>query len=307
LPPFAPANHADPNWVSAGFPQLHGIAAKAKPSLTTTGINQGFSMCQSCHGLDFNGGVVGVSCFTCHNPPMHVPHPFDPTVATTNWFNITGTDVTHTNTDPTNAPTCALCHTQGANLRTPLLTSYASGQPGCFNSTLCHGGITADHGFPYPGSVHGPVAIPPFSDCLSCHLNTPDNIGNYPVARGTPPNCRGCHVKASPENGCGGCHGIDDPNALVSGRPNGSTFPDIQGGHFIVDHTFFACTDCHGANSGDTFTTHGPSGGVAHGDANVVIDFSGSAPSTVFTRFGNGHGTCSNVDCHVPGAPTRTW
>jgi hypothetical protein len=59
VPTFAPANHADPNWVDLGL--LHGAAAKAKPSLTITGINQGFSMCQSCHGLDFNGGVVGVS------------------------------------------------------------------------------------------------------------------------------------------------------------------------------------------------------------------------------------------------------
>ncbi len=58
------------------------------------------------------------------------------------WFDATGTDVTHTNTDPANAAVCALCHTHGRNLRIPILTHYATGTPGCFNSTLCHGNVS---------------------------------------------------------------------------------------------------------------------------------------------------------------------
>jgi hypothetical protein len=287
LPPFAPANHADPNWVDTGL--QHGAAAKARPSLTNTAINQGFKMCQSCHGADFKGGVAKQSCFQCHLPPVKVPHPEAP------WLDTTGTDVTHTNTNQLNAAVCALCHTRGKNLTTPILTNYASGTPGCFNSTLCHGNISAAHDFPYPGSVHRSDASPPFTDCLVCHTNSG---GVYPVSAGTPPDCRGCHKKASPDNGCGSCHG---PLA-GDGRPNGTAFPDVAGAHNEGDHPTFACTDCHG-NAGSGQATHGPSNRTAHHDANVVIDFS---VDTNFTRTGNGHGTCTST-CHDDSSEVRTW
>jgi hypothetical protein len=297
LAPFAPASHANDNWYNPAITlQLHGAAAKARPSLTNAGINQGFSMCQSCHGEDFAGGVVKVSCFTCHLPPVKVPHPEAP------WLNTTGTDVTHTNTDPANAAICALCHTHGANLRTPIISTYATGTPGCFNSTLCHGAVAGGHHFPYPGSEHGPIADaqgPPYSNCLVCHSNSATNVGQYPVAAGTPPDCRGCHTKASPENGCGACHGTD----ANGGRPNGTAFPDVQGGHFAGDHLSFNCSDCHGNNAGDGFPTHGPSNRTAHNDANVILDFSAT---TNFTRFGNGHGTCTS-ECHDEAGEDRNW
>jgi len=266
-------------------PAQHGAAAKAKPGSMT-----GFSSCQGCHGADFGGGFTGVSCFGCHKPGpplVKVPHAESP------WFDITQTDVTHTNTDPQNAPVCANCHRR------------APGTPGCFNNTLCHGNIT--HDFPYYGSVHGPVADPlgpSFSICLVCHNNSPDKIGVYPVPPGTPPNCRGCHTKASPENGCGACHGTD----AGGGRPNGSSFPDVTGSHFVADpsgHQTFDCTWCHGINSGDGFPTHGPSNRTAHNDDYVVIQFTGDATGTVYTRSGlkDGHGSCSNVPCHE----NRNW
>jgi hypothetical protein len=245
----------------------------------------GFARCQSCHGADFEGGFTGVSCFGCHKPGpplVKVPHAEAP------WFDPTGADVTHTNTNPQNAPVCYNCH------------ASAPGTPGCFNNTMCHGGVGAGHTFPYPGSVHGPVADPlgpTFTQCLACHTNNPANAGVYPVAAGTPPDCRGCHVKASPENGCGACHGTD----ANGGRPTGTTFPDVQGGHFAGDHLSFNCTDCHGNNAGDGFATHGPSNRTAHGDANVVLD---SFVEAGYTRSGNGHGTCNNVGCHTE---TRNW
>jgi hypothetical protein len=285
LPPFGahPAGWADP--------AAHGAAAKLKPSLTNTGVNQGFSMCQSCHGADFKGGVAGVSCLkNCHTDPA-TPHAFPPWV-------IPDTPYTHTNTDPANAAVCALCHTHGRNLSTPILTHYATGTPGCFNSTLCHGNVSAvaPHAFPYPGSVHSLVAVAPFTDCLACHT---DSGGVYPVAAG-PPDCRGCHTKASPgNNGCGSCHG---PIA-GDGRPNGTAFPDVAGAHNAGDHPLFACTDCHGNAAGSGQPTHGPSNGTAHNDANVLNNFS---VNTNFTRTGNGHGTCTS-DCHDAPSEVRTW
>jgi hypothetical protein len=288
--PFTPANHGDPNWYNPAIVfQLHGAAAKARPSLTNTGINQGFSMCQSCHGADFKGGVTNpkTTCFDCH---VNAPHPDAP------WFDATGTDVTHTNTDPANAAVCALCHTHGRNLSIPILTHYATGTPGCFNSTLCHGNVSP-HAFPYPGSVHSLVAVAPFTDCLVCHT---DSGGVYPVPASTPPDCRGCHKKASPGvNGCGSCHG---PLA-GDGRPNGTAFPDVAGAHNAGDHPLFACTDCHGNAAGSGQPTHGPSNGTAHHDVNVVISFS---VNTHFTRTGNGHGTCTS-DCHDAPSEVRTW
>jgi hypothetical protein len=287
--PFAPANHADTNWVDTG--QLHGAAAKARPSLTNTGINQGFKMCQSCHGADFKGGVAGVSCLNnCHTDPA-TPHAFPPWV-------IPDTPYTHTNTDPANAAVCAECHTHGKNLSTPILTHYATGTPGCFNSTLCHGDVSPPHAFPYPGSVHSLFAVAPFTDCLVCHTNSG---GVYPVAAG-PPDCRGCHKKASPGvNACGSCHG---PLA-GDGRPNGTAFPDVEGHHNVPEHVL-DCSTCHGAAAGSGQTTHGPSNGTAHHDANVIIDFSIGAPGVHFIRTGNGHGTCTSP-CHDAKNEVRPW
>jgi len=270
LPPF-PA-HPD-GWDDS---TVHGAAAKLKPSLTPDGINQGFSMCQSCHGADFKGGVAKVTCLStgiCHT--SNSPHPAAP------WLSDSG--VTHTDTHPANAAVCARCHRKN------------TGEPGCFNNTLCHGNISAPHAFPYPGSVHSSDASPSFTDCLVCHTNSG---GVYPVPAGTPPDCRGCHKKASPGNGCGSCHG---PLA-GDGRPNGTAFPDVAGAHNEGDHPSFACTDCHGS-AGSGQTSHGPSNRTAHHDANVVIEFS---VDTNFTRTGNGHGTCTST-CHDESTEVRSW
>jgi hypothetical protein len=272
-----PINPHPAGWSA---PAQHGAAAKGQPGTMT-----GFARCQACHGSDFEGGFTGVSCFGCHKPGpplVKVPHAEAP------WFNLTGTDVTHTNTDQANAAVCANCH------RNP----NTNGTPGCFNNTLCHGVVGAAHTFPYSGSVHGPVADPlgpTFTACLACHTNNPANAGAYPVAAGTPPDCRGCHIKGSPENGCGSCHGTD----ANGGRPDGTTFPDVAGRHNIGDHQF-GCDNCHGT-AGSGQTTHGPSNRNAHGDANVVL-----VPfvEAGYTRSGNGHGTCNDVGCH---SSTRTW
>ncbi len=120
----------DPAGHPAGWrdPALHGADAKSQP-----GAESGFTSCQSCHGADFNGGLTGVSCFTagratgpCHvtnGIPVGAPHSPIP------WRTYPAP--THTDTvddaDGLNAAVCALCHTQGANLRTPIITTYNTG------------------------------------------------------------------------------------------------------------------------------------------------------------------------------------
>ena len=110
----------DNTWVAAiGDPQPHGNDAKAAATTSS-----GFLYCQSCHGSGsgfnaFAGGLSEVSCYTCHNPPLPVPHP-----PGSQWETSGG--YTHRNTDPSNAAVCAYCH------------QSSPGTPGCFNSTLCH-------------------------------------------------------------------------------------------------------------------------------------------------------------------------
>ncbi len=95
-------------------------------------------------------------------------------------------------------------------------------------------GRSVPHAFPNPGSVHATAAgTAPFSGCVTSAvaIRTASPTGVYPVAAGTPPDCRACHIKLAPGNSCGSCHGIASTNALTAGRPNGSSFPDVAGRH----------------------------------------------------------------------------
>lgn len=106
----------------AGFsdPNAHGAVAKSQ-----TG---GFTSCQECHGVDFAGGVSGVSCFyNCHG--VNAPHPRAP------W--------NHGDTNANNAAVCAECHANGLNspVQPSPSVSVLSSAPGCFNNTLCHASV----------------------------------------------------------------------------------------------------------------------------------------------------------------------
>jgi len=108
-------------------PIAHGVHAKA----AAVGVN-GMAFCTNCHGADYRGaGVSQKDCLRCHTTAPHPPKP---------WF---GTPSTHSNTDTSNAPACAVCHTGGANLsaagRANLPATAIIGSSGCFNNTLCHG------------------------------------------------------------------------------------------------------------------------------------------------------------------------
>ncbi len=265
----------------------------------TGGVNPGYNeatrQCTNtyCHGATLVGGanksprwneaayLAAAGCGTCHGfPPANAAH-----------------------TGFTPGTACRVCH--------PHVNATNTG----FSEPLKHiNGIidvaagAAAHAFPYTGAVHSTAAgAAPFSGCVTavCHTNG-SVVGLYPVAAGSPPDCRGCHTKAGPGNSCGSCHGIASSSALTAGRPNGTAFPNIAGRH-ASPHSSFACSLCHGAN-GTGNANHGPSNRTAHGDANVIVQFTGEAAAMAFTRNvpGNGRGTCSG-NCHGQNHQGLNW
>jgi predicted CxxxxCH...CXXCH cytochrome family protein len=204
--PFSPDTGHVAGWAIA---DAHGTPAKTQ--------SNGFASCQTCHGVDFSGGIVNTSCFTCHG--VNAPHPSAP------WR---GAATTHTNTSPGNASVCALCHANGANSSVqPSPPALAGTAPGCFNNTLCHatpghpaGWNAADqHGASAKSQVNG------FSSCEACH--------------GT--NFSGGTALTS----CFTCHGVNAPHSPAPWRGGVRTHTNTNTGNASV------CALCHtnGANS----------------------------------------------------------
>jgi len=182
-----------PQGHPAGFrlPENHGSRAKA----AVGGVN-GMAFCKNCHGSDYRGaGSSQKDCIGCHqltgtSPTTLAPHSPQP------WRDGA---TTHTSTDQSNAAACAQCHTAGANLRAQFrLASYASGAPGCFNNTLCHGAVghanearqpwadPANHGAAAKGD---PAKGDGLALCKSCH-------GQDLAGSGAAVSCFSCHATA---------------------------------------------------------------------------------------------------------------
>ncbi|HZV82594.1 MAG TPA: CxxxxCH/CxxCH domain-containing protein, partial [Geobacteraceae bacterium] len=222
----------------------------------------------------FLTGVASNDCAMCHGYPPATP--------------------VHAGMTPTD---CTFCH--------PHVNADGTG----FSDAAKHVNGTIDfsgtpHSFPYPGSAHNSNAgTSPFTSCITsgCHVQG-TAASPYPVASGTPPDCRSCHGKAAPigdPNRCDSCHGT----STNGGLPTGAAFPDIAGRHGT--HSSMVCSDCHGtAGHGDP--THGDSNRTAHGDADVNVPFPAANAGFSFTRNGNGGGTC-NGTCHGQSHSNESW
>ena len=252
------------NWGNAS---VHAPHAKAM----VTGTD-GFPSCQKCHGQLFDGGAAKVSCYTCHGVSApHAPKPWR------------GGTYTHTNTDPSNAVACALCHTAGVNLTPSLkLPSYATGAPGCFNSTLCHGAVGHPTGWS-AGNQHGSAAIAapsgttglsycttchidyrtgPGTSCFQCHTTAPHPATPWRGAtasgtthtkadQGNAPQCARCHLnnqrlttpRTVPPGATPGCFN----NTMCHGAITGHAFPYPGATHNTAAGVspFTACIGCH--------------------------------------------------------------
>ncbi|HZW36110.1 MAG TPA: CxxxxCH/CxxCH domain-containing protein [Candidatus Deferrimicrobiaceae bacterium] len=301
-----PAPHPVGNaWVTtppAGQP--HGGGTKAVASSTT-----GFPSCQVCHGtgIDFAGGVSGVSCYTCHG--VSAPHSAGP------WRASAGSTYTHTTTAETgNAAVCAFCHFPGSlnnPANHPAAPAPAGTVPGCFNNTLCHGEIPVPnpvpHPAPYNDNTHYHVAAGTFATaCGACHdLAAPSSKAG--------PACGTCHA-ASPLTAlnCTSCHAAPpDGNA-----PAGAAYPNIAGAHSThialnAAGAPIACDTCHNGLGTDTLSHYNRANArsgkdalrVPPGDIALLAEYNAMSGTSAFTAANR---TCSNVICHG-GQATPDW
>jgi hypothetical protein len=178
--------------------QPHGNDAKAAPGQTT-----GFAYCQFCHGTgtDFAGGSSGQSCYPCHG--ASAPHP-------ANWESV---DIySHTTTAEGNADVCAYCHTAGSNspIAPPSPPAPVGTEPGCFNSTLCHGSPPAPH--PLDNTwVTTPPADQPHGDDAKAAAGSTTGFAYCQECHGSPTGDFSGGLSGA---SCYPCHGVSAPHPM---------------------------------------------------------------------------------------------
>ena len=248
---FSPDTGHAVGWALA---DAHGTPAKTQ--------SNGFASCQSCHGAAFSGGIVKISCFTCHG--VNAPHP------SASWR---GAATTHTNTNPDNASVCALCHTNGANSSIHPSPPAPSGtSPGCFNNTLCHAAMGHPIGWS-DANQHGVTAEQDFSACKTCHGTTYQ--GGSAVT-----TCYQCH------NGPGLDHPAPAwvvPDHKTAALANITACQKCHGSNYAGGGAHVACTTCHMENQ-------------------TKVHMLAWYPDVQLNHraytLANGTSTCSNAYCH---------
>lgn len=304
---------------SSGGVHPQGWADKASPAFHAAWLAaNGFPLdrCQSCHGDDYAGGAVGVSCSqaSCHSAA--------PTACTT-CHGGQGTPRPATGAHWAHQAFCDTCH-QVPAATTASVQQHASGDAG----TLVHFGGLALEGGAQPtwdpdtqkcGSsyCHG-AASPAWTSgsqiqCDGCHKAPPASHARWArVASGTascatyhPPPDGGTHVDGQLEltvPSCTTCHGSSDhANPPVS--LDGSTDPTARGvgaHERHLDGTLpdrisapLLCNDCHVVPTAVLQPGH-----LDQPQTQVRFPFGGSYDSTT--------ATCT-VWCHFDRAPRPTW
>ena len=305
-------------WVAVSpAAQNHGVSAKKAPG------SSGFASCRICHGSGFSGGGADVSCFTCHG--VSAPHAPKP------WRASAGSTYTHTNTDPANAPVCALCHFPGSPNNPadhPDIPAAAGTPPGCFNSTLCHGTAGAPHPVGNPAWVTTPPAAQPHGDAAK---TTPGSTAGFAY-------CQVCHGTGttSPANFGGGssavscytCHGVSAPHAPAPWRASAGSAYDHTGTDTANAPVCYQCHAYTGApNPNNPHVPPTPAsagtapgcfnGTMCHNEAGHAVPFNSTTHYSVTdTTFAADCGTCHAVTgtspisgaplcttCHIGGSP----
>jgi predicted CxxxxCH...CXXCH cytochrome family protein len=265
-------------------PGSHGSTAKTAPD---NNLGHGFQYCERCHGVDFAGGSVNRSCFTCHT--VTAPHSPKP------WRTSAGSARTHTDTDSGNAPVCAQCHLNGLNSTVqPNPPAPAGTAPGCFNSTLCHGVVGHAVGWASP-DVHGasaksaPGTSSGFAYCQSCHGTAFNSVGG--TATTSCLNTAGCHGAT-----------VASPHSPAPWRSSGTTTRT----HTTTNTANASvCNQCHALGANSTRQPVPPYGTTAGCFNNSLCHGIEVAPHAVPFTASTDHGPAAKADltycegCHA--------
>ena len=257
------------DWLPAG----HMIAAQEDQSA-----------CTECHGSNYDGGISGVSCTTCHLGGVDAIHPLDWT-QTQIWTK----HASYAIDNGTSACSNAACH--GTTL-----AGVTDSGPSC---SSCHlGGVTSIHPVSFGTTTrsidlnHGSyVTTNGTTACQneSCHGSSLTGVS------GSGPACvtATCHQNGSPLifTGCTSCHG---------NPPSGTVYPDVKGAHAPHNALSSGGTLCNTCHSGAGTNTQNHFNGVV----NVLLLSTYNAKSGSAVR--NIDGTCSLVSCHG-GQQTPVW
>ncbi|MCF8239961.1 MAG: hypothetical protein K9J16_01140 [Melioribacteraceae bacterium] len=244
--------------------------------------------CLSCHGEDFAGGDVGVSCNNsdCHPTiTVHKDGVLDPTSDNYHalYFGETEYDMYN----------CQNCHG----------TDFAGGDTG-LSCTTCHSGITVHNtGITDPASdnFHGKymnlTANYDLTLCITCH-------GDDYTGMNTAISCEtsGCHEQANGPEACNTCHGdfnnpsqISPPNDLAGNSE--TSFKGVGAHEIHLNGVTIAqnleCSQCHTVPSSVTADGHID----ANDGAELNFgDLANSGPTAA--EYLNEDLKCNNTYCH---------
>lgn len=238
-------------------PVVFGTLAKTGGLVPTYTAATGVCAATYCHG---NGSSMDKPASAVLSPSWNTP--FLTGVAANDCIKCHGyppATTVHTGKVPTD---CIGCH--------PHVNASGTG----FTDATKHinGSIEAigAHSFPNPGSAHKSASNG--TGCITSGCHAANAAGSpYPVASGTAPNCRACHLNANPtvDPKCSDCHGSStNDTTSTRGRPNGTTFPNRNGEHGNGNHSGRACTTCHPFTTGNS--AHGWSNGTKSTNAQVL-------------------------------------
>ena len=196
-----PGGHPAEGWLSEASRNFHGLAASSR----------GLSSCAVCHGSDFNGGISGVSCKTCH--PTQSGHP------SAGWLDPSQNGFHGVRLAQAGLGYCSGCH--GSDYRGGVagVSCYTchngpSGHPeaGWLDKTsnLFHGLAASRRGLPACAACHGQDFSGGLAgvSCKTCHASK----SGHPSAGWMDSSSASFHGRRLAETSltyCAGCHGKD--------------------------------------------------------------------------------------------------
>jgi hypothetical protein len=261
---------SDPNAQSPINPDSGSHSANWLPSAHMEAAASNPGSCSACHGADFNGGISGVSCTSCHLGSPTSVHPAD-------WDPVYSAHGPYVNTNSTNACANQYCH--GSSL-----SGVPDSGPSC---TSCHlGSPTSVHPADWVPvySAHGPyVKANSSSACANqyCHGLSLTGVLN------SGPSCTSCHL-----------------GGLTSGHPADWVPVYSTHGPYVTANGTNSCSNqsCHGT----TLTgvpDSGPSCTVCHLGSPTSVHPADWVP--MYSTHGpyvntspTGTSACANQYCH---------